>query len=75
MSDYKLPNGKTTSSAAVYAAAWRKLAMPICLATGGKLHSFDPGISIHKLGTPGVWDIPTWAAVALSESLSKKDAA
>lgn len=74
MSAYKLPSGKTTSSSAVYVAAWRKLARPICLATGGKLHSFDPSISLGKQGEPGILHLPLWAALDLSKILTKKDA-
>lgn len=39
-----MPDGKTTNSAKRYIAAYRKLARPVCRATGAKIHSFDPGI-------------------------------
>ena len=67
--EFKLPNGKRTTSSAKYITAWRRIAKPICKATKTDILGFDPSISI-VWGNKSI-DFPVSFLVELNKTLAK----
>ena len=70
--EFRMPDFTITTNVNKYVKAWKKLAKPICDATGAQLHAFDPTVQIfygQNLFFGRVIDLPPTFLMKLNKAL------
>ena len=70
---YRLPSGNYTSNMKYYLREWKKVASPICKATGWKVVAFNPDFQFLSIedGKQKTLSIPLWAVKHINNTMKK----
>ena len=71
--EYRLPSGNYTSNLNYYIKAWKKVASPICKATGWKIVAFNPDFQFLSIedGNQKTVSMPLWAVKHINNSIKR----
>lgn len=73
MSEFRLPDGKYTSSASRLSREWARIYKPICKELGVKVIGFDPGISFRYNDDDGYFTLPTSIAIKIRDLITRTE--